>query len=227
MFAHSKDTVLGVRANALELRTPLGLRLLCQATCIALLVSGQSHACPHLVCLAKTATWDLMVLEKTLESSLDSRRSSQLTQKEINPEYSWKDWCWSWSYNSLAIWWEEPTHWKRPWCWERLKAGGDSGRGWDGWMHHWLSGHEFEWTPGDGEGQGSLACYSPWGSKESDMTKQLKNSKTWHWTHRLGALVSIYSSFQLTTGRSPGEGRGYPLQYLWASCLQCWRDSKW
>ena len=44
-----------------------------------------------------------------------------------------------------------------------------------GW-HHRLDGHEFELAPGDGEGQGSLACCSPWGQKESDMTEQLKNS---------------------------------------------------
>ena len=37
----------------------------------------------------------------------------------------WKDWCWSWDSNSLATWCEEPTHWKRLWCWERLKAGGE------------------------------------------------------------------------------------------------------
>ena len=37
--------------------------------------------------------------------------------------------------------------------------------------HHQLNGHEFEQTPGNGEGQGSLACCSPWGSKESDMTE--------------------------------------------------------
>ena len=47
----------------------------------------------------------------------------------------WKDWCWSWSSSTLAMWCEEPTNFKRPWCWGRLKAieeGG--GRGWDGWM---------------------------------------------------------------------------------------------
>ena len=38
-----------------------------------------------------------------------------------------------------------------------------------GW-HHRLNGHEFEQTPGDSEGQGSLACCSPWGHKELDMT---------------------------------------------------------
>ena len=43
-----------------------------------------------------------------------------------------------------------------------------------GW-HHRLNGHEFEQTPGDGEGQRSLVCCSPWGHKELDRTEQLKN----------------------------------------------------
>ena len=41
-----------------------------------------------------------------------------------------------------------------------------------GW-HHWLDGHESEWTPGVGDGQGGLACCSPWGRKELDMTERL------------------------------------------------------
>ena len=44
-----------------------------------------------------------------------------------------------------------------------------------GW-HHQFNGHEFEQIPGDGEGQGTLACCSPWGHKESDTTQQLKNN---------------------------------------------------
>ena len=40
-----------------------------------------------------------------------------------------------------------------------------------GW-HHQLDGHEFEWTPGVGEGQGGLACCSPWGRKQSDTTER-------------------------------------------------------
>ena len=43
--------------------------------------------------------------------------------------------------------------------------------------HHRLNGHEFEQTPGDGEGQGSLVCCSSWGCKELDMTEQLNNNK--------------------------------------------------
>ena len=45
-----------------------------------------------------------------------------------------------------------------------------------GW-HHRLNGHEFEQALGDGEGQGSLECCSPWGHKESDTTECLKNNK--------------------------------------------------
>ena len=44
-----------------------------------------------------------------------------------------------------------------------------------GW-HHWLNGHESEQAPGDGAGQESLACCSPWGHKESDTTEQLNNN---------------------------------------------------
>ena len=45
-----------------------------------------------------------------------------------------------------------------------------------GW-HHRLNGHGFEQAPGVGDGQGSLACCSPWGHKESDMTERLNNKK--------------------------------------------------
>ena len=44
-----------------------------------------------------------------------------------------------------------------------------------GWSHR-FNGHEFEQAPGDGEGQGSLACFSLWGGKELGMTKQLNNN---------------------------------------------------
>ena len=57
------------------------------------------------------------------------------SQRKSTLNIHWKDLCWSWSSNSLATWCEESTLWKRPWCWERLRAGreGDD-RGWDGWM---------------------------------------------------------------------------------------------
>ena len=47
----------------------------------------------------------------------------------------WKDWCWGWNSSTLATLCEELTHWKRPWCWEGLRAGGEGDdRGWVGWM---------------------------------------------------------------------------------------------
>ena len=68
-------------------------------------------------------------------------------------------------------------------CWLFGKDS-DAGRDWEqeekgmtedemaGW-HHWLDGREFEWTPGDGDGHGGLACCDSWGRKESDTTEQL------------------------------------------------------
>ena len=62
-------------------------------------------------------------------------RSNQSVLKEISPEYSLKGLILSWSSNTLATWCEASTHWKIPYCWKRLRAGGEGGvRGWDGWM---------------------------------------------------------------------------------------------
>ena len=66
----------------------------------------------------------------------------------------WKDWCWSWNSNPLATWCGELTHWKRPWCWERLRAGGEGDdRGWDSWMASptwwtwvWVNSRSCWWT---------------------------------------------------------------------------------
>ena len=66
------------------------------------------------------------------------------------------------------------THWKRPWCWGRLRAGGEGDdRGWDGWMQS-LTQWTWIWeTLGDSGGQRSLAGYSPWCCRGSDTTEQL------------------------------------------------------
>ena len=66
----------------------------------------------------------------------------------------WKDWCWGWNSSTLAISYEELTHWKRPWCWEGLGAGGEGDdRGWDGWMASptwwtrvWVNSGSWWWT---------------------------------------------------------------------------------
>ena len=65
----------------------------------------------------------------------------------------WKNWCWSWNSNTLEYC-EELTHWKRPWCWERLNAGGEGDdKGWDVWMASltrwtwvWVNSGSWRWT---------------------------------------------------------------------------------
>ena len=64
---------------------------------------------------------------------LQGDQTSQYYRKSTLNSH-WKDWCWSWSSNTLATWREESTKWKRSWCWERLRARGEGGnRGWNGW----------------------------------------------------------------------------------------------
>ena len=148
----------------------------------------------------------------------------------------WKDWCWN--SNSLATWCEELTHWKRPWCWERLKAereGAD--RGWDCWMASltqciwvWVNSRSWWWT-------GSPACCSPQRRKESDMTKWLNwtelkltlscaQAGTLEWASQVALVVMNPRANTgdtwdggLASGleRSLGKGHGNPLQH---SCLE-------
>ena len=75
-----------------------------------------------------------VVLEKTLENLLDSKLIKPVLLKETNPETHWNDWYWSWSSNTSATWCKQPTHWKRLWCWENLRAGGEWGD-----RRYWLS----------------------------------------------------------------------------------------
>ena len=118
--------------------------------------------------------FELWCWRRLLRVPWTARISNQSIVKEISPGSLWKEWCWSWSSSTLATSWEELTHWKRLWCWEGLGAGGEGDdRGWDGWMASQLDGRESEWTPGDGDGQGGLACCDSWGRKESDTTERL------------------------------------------------------
>ena len=113
-----------------------------------------------------------VVLEKTLWSPLDC--------KEIQPVHSEGDQPWDFFGRNDAkaetpvLW---PPHVK---SWLTGKDS-DDGRDWGqekgptedemaGW-HHWLNGHESEWTPGVGDGQGSLVCCDSWGYRESDTTE--------------------------------------------------------
>ena len=116
-----------------------------------------------------------VVLEKTLESTLDSN--------EIQPVHPKGDQSWVFTERS-DVEAETPTIWPpdaKSWLiWKDPDAGKDwrqeeKGTALDemvGW-HHWLNGHGFGWTPGVCDGQGGLACCSSWGHKESDTTEQL------------------------------------------------------
>ena len=109
----------------------------------------------------RTDASELRCWRRLLRVPWTARRSNQSILKEITPEY-WKNWCWSWSSNTLATWYEELTHWIRPWCWERLKAAEGDDRGWDGWM---ASPTRWAWV---------------W-----------VNSRSWWWTGRPGVLQSV------------------------------------
>ena len=96
-----------------------------------------------------------VVLEKTLESPLDCKEIQPVHPKRKSVlGVHWKDWCWSWISNTLATWCKELTHLKRPWCWERLRAGAEGDdRGWDGWMASptqwtwvWVDSGSWWWT---------------------------------------------------------------------------------
>ena len=96
---------------------------------------------------------------------LQGDQTSQSSRKSVL-NILWKEWCWKWNSNTLATWCKELTQWKTLLCWERLTARGEGGdRGWDGWMASPLNGLVFERALGVGDGQGGLACCSPWGCK--------------------------------------------------------------
>ena len=121
-----------------------------------------------------------VALEKTLESLLNSKEI-----QSVHPKWKsvlnipWKDWCWSWDSNTWATWYEELTHWKRPWFWERLKVRGEGDDwGWDGWM-----ASPTQWTRVVNKLHELVmdrACCSWWGHKESDTTEWL------NWTELFG-----------------------------------------
>ena len=128
----------------------------------------------------------------------------------------WKDWCWSWNSNILATSCEELTHVKRPWCWERLGAGGEGDdRGWDGWMASptrwmwvWVDSGSWWWTGMPGvlwfmgvtKNQTRLRDWPElswgwdgWMASPTQWTWVWVNSRTWWWTGRPGVLQSMGS----------------------------------
>ena len=131
-----------------------------------------------------------------------ARRANQSILKEIIPEYSLEDWCWRWNSNTLATWCEERTHWKRPCCWERLKAGGaGDDREWDGWMASpmqwtwiWVGSGSWWWAekPGVLHSMGSERVRHNWAT-ELNWTGLCSTSgfPVLHYTQSLLRFISI------------------------------------
>ena len=126
-----------------------------------------------------------VVLEKNLESSLDSKEIKPVNPKGNQP----------WIFIGRAgaetevtiLWPPEVNSWLiRKYLDARKDWGQEKGATEDemvGW-HHWLNEHEFEQTPGDSEGQGSLVCSSPWGLRvrQAWTTEQEQSRADWVFT---------------------------------------------
>ena len=137
-----------------------------------------------------------------------ARRSNQSILKEIRAGVHWKDWCWSWNSNILAAWCEELTHLKRPWCWERLRAGGEGdNRGWDGWMASltqwtwvWVNFRSWWWTgrPGMLQSMGLQRVRHDWVTELTDWytLETTKAIKIWNISSPQSILLSIKLNFE-------------------------------
>ena len=90
------------------------------------------------------------------------------SQRKSTLHTHWKDWCWS--FNTLVTWCEEPTHWKRPWCWEGQRVRGEGGnREWDDWM---ISSTQWTWVWAN---SGTVKDRKDWSAAVHGVTK------TWAW----------------------------------------------
>ena len=98
--------------------------------------------------------FELWCWRRLLRAPWTARRYNQSILKRSLLAVHWKDWCWSWNSKTLATSCEELTHWRRPWCWKGLGAGGEGDdRGWDGWMASptrwtwvWVNSESWWWT---------------------------------------------------------------------------------
>ena len=116
---------------------------------------------------------------------------------------NWKNWCWGWSSNTLATWCKELTHWKRPWCWERLKAGGkgDDG-GWNGWM---ASLTQWSWV---WEGSGSW-----WWTRKPGMLQSWGRAQLSNWTTVNYSACCAGHTHLRTSGLGASEASTSPMLY--------------
>ena len=119
--------------------------------------------------------FELWCWRRLLRVPWTARRSNQSILKEISPEYSLEGLILKLKLQYFATWWVELTHWKRPWCWERLKAGGGGDdRGLDGWMASptrwtWVWVNSGSWwltgRPGVLQFMGSQGVWQDWATE--------------------------------------------------------------
>ena len=117
---------------------------------------------------------------RTFESPLDCKEI-----QSVHPKGD-QSWSWNWNSNTLATWCKELTYLKRPWCWKKLKVGGEGDdRGWDGWMASptqwtwvWVNSGSWWWTrrPGVPQSMGSQRVGHDWATKLN--WTELKNIST-------------------------------------------------
>ena len=120
--------------------------------------------------------FELWCWRRLLSVPWTARRWNQSILKEVNPEYSLEGLKLHWSTNTSATWCKELTHWKRLWCWERLRTGGEGDdRGWDGWMASptqwtWIWANSGRWwrtrKPGMLQSMGSQRVRHDWLTKQ-------------------------------------------------------------
>ena len=138
--------------------------------------------------------FELWCWRRLLRVPCTTRRSNQSILKEISPGYSWEGMMLKLKLQYFGHLMQRVTHLKRLWCWEGLGAGGEGDdRGWDGWMHHWLNGCEFEWTPGVGDGHRGLVCCNSCGHKESDTIEWLNWTEMSCNPYKISIIRTAYS----------------------------------
>ena len=137
------------------------------------------HTYTEKLFLFRIDAFELWCWKRLLRVPWTARRSSQSILKEINPEYSLEGLMLK--LKSFGHLMRRNDSLEKTLSLGKTKCRRRRGRQNEmaGW-HHQLNGHEFEQTQRDSEGQGSLACCSPWGCKESEMTEQLNNKPEIH-----------------------------------------------
>ena len=182
----------------------------------------------------KIDAFKLWCWRRLLRVPWTARKSNRSILKGISPEYSLEGPMLMLKANTLATWCKELTHLKRPWCWERLKAGGEGDeRGWDGWMASptqwnwvWVSSRSWWWTgkPGMLQSMGlqSRTWLSDWTelSREKNSWKSIvmlrqqgkehaKDTDRWIetlWYHLVSYTTKTYQNHQTIVQESLHQG---------------------